>query len=246
MALPVTSNTAAFLVSRDDIIKVALRHLKVLSIGQTPQTEDITNLSLSLNMLLKQFDTLGWLRWCYRTISFPFVAAQAAYSIAETGANVTDFRPVRIAAMWRRDSNGLDTPMFELPRSGYNMLTNKSQPGLPNQWMYDPQIGLSTVTLWPVPTDATNSGFVCMQRPIQDITGSTQNFDLEQEWFLPLGWILADEVSEDFEVDGATIQRIQTRANHWRDQVANFSREEVGFTQQPDQQNMAGSARFTM
>lgn len=248
MALPVTSGTASFLVTRDDIIKGALRSLKVLAIGETPQTEDLTNCAFALNLILKTFDIEGWLTWAYQTVNFPFVANQASYTIAEVSANVTNARPLRIAHAWRRDGSTppIDVPMFQLSRDGYDALTIKLQPGLPNQYYYDPQIGLAVVTFWPVPTDASQSAYLAIQRPIQDITSSGQNFDLEQEWFLPLKWILADEVSSEYEVDAQTLSLVQQRAIYWRTRAADFSREEVGFTQQPDNQAAAHHSRFTM
>lgn len=243
MALPVTSNTASFLVSRDDIIKGALRSLKVLAIGETPQPEDVTNLAFSLNLILKAFNMEGWLRFGYLTINFPFVANQAAYTIAESGGpSYIGFRPVRIGDAWRRDNSTppVDTPLFPLSRADYDALTIKTQPGQPNQYYYDPLIGLSTITFWPVPQPGTtDTAYLSIQRPIQDITGSTQNFDLEQEWFLPLKWILADEVSHEYEVDAMTIKMVQQRAEYWRGKVADFSTQEGSMTIQPDTQGIS-------
>lgn len=248
MTLPVTSGTAAFLVTRDDIITVALENLKVLAAGQTPRTADLTTCGRRLNMILKAFNQLGYLRWCYQTIVIPMVAAQKTYTIAESGSpSFTNSRPVRVAHAWRRDTTttpNQDTPLNKVSKQGYDMLTPKDSPGIPNSWLYDPQIGLAGVTLWPVPTDATNSLVLTIQRPIQDITSGTQNFDLEQEWYLPLGWILSDEVALAYQVDEAVRGTCQAKAEYWRANAANFSQEDASLTLTPDMQGQGSMGRF--
>lgn len=239
MALPVTSGTAAFLVTRDDIINAALRSLRVISTGQTPATEDYTNCAFALNTLLKELNTEGKMSWVYQTINTAFVANQSTYTIAESGSpNLTNARPVSIAHAWRRDGSTppIDTPMSPLTRQQYDQLTPKATPGIPTNWYYDPQIGLSTVYVWPTPTDATYTLYLCIQRPIQDITSSGQNFDVTQEWFSTLRWILADEVSTEYRVDMETIQYVRLKAKEKRDKLAGFSQEEGSVFLMPDPQ----------
>lgn len=229
MALPVTSGTAAFLVSRDDIINASLRTLKVIGVGETPGTEDYTNCAFALNTLLKELNTEGKMAWVYQTIGIPFVASQAVYTIAESGSpSFTNSRPVSIAHAWRRDGSTppIDTPLSPLTRQQYDQLTPKTTTGVPVNWYYDPQIGLSSVTVWPAPLDATYTLYLCIQRPIQDITSSSQNFDLPQEAFSALRWMLSDEVSSEYEVDLQTIMMIRAKAKEKRENFVNFAQEE--------------------
>jgi hypothetical protein len=239
MALPVTSGTAAFLVSRDDVIDAALRSLRVISVGQTPLSVDYTNCAFALNTLLKELNVSGKMAWVYQTISTPFVASQAVYTIAESGSpSLTNARPVDIVHAWRRDGSTppIDTPMTRLTRQEYDQLTPKGITGVPTNWYYDPQIGLSSVTVWPTPLDATNTLYMCIQRPIQDITSSTQNFDIPQEGFSALRWILADEVSSEYRVDMETLAYVRAKAKEKREQLVNFAQEEGSVYFMPDPQ----------
>ena len=236
MALPVTSGTASFLVSRDDIIQAALRSLKVIGVGETPGTEDYTNCAFALNTLLKELNTEGKMAWLFQTVVFPFQANKGSYTIAETGADVANTRPVSILHVFRRDSNSIDTPMTKMTRQEYDQLPNKSQTGTPVNWMYDDQIGLATVYFWLVPQDTTYSCGLVIQRPIQDILSSGQNFDVSQEWFSTLRWILADEVSSEYEVDLQTQQMVRSRAETKRAKLADFSQEEGSVFFMPDPQ----------
>ncbi len=244
-----TSGTAVFTVTRDEIVRASLRSLKVIAIGETPANEDFTNCAFALNLLLKSLDAEGYLNWVYQTISIPLIANQASYTIAEAGANVTNYRPVRIASASLRDSSTPpnDISMSALSRQEYEMLTPKTIGGVPTQFYYDQQLTAGVVYFWPiVPASSVYTARLLVQRPIQDIaagTSSTQNFDVAQEWFLPLRWILADEVAPEYEVDLAIIGMVSKRANYWRDKMANFSREEGSVFFQPDPQSMAGGFR---
>lgn len=233
-----TSGTATFTVSRDDVIKAALRSLKVIAIGETPATEDYTNCTFALGMLLNTLNTDGYMRWLYQTVNVPLVASQASYTIAESGANVTAFRPVRIAHAFLRDSETPpnDIDLNPLTRQEYDMLTPKTITGVPNCYFYDPQLTAGVFYVWPVPSDTTYSAYISIQRPVQDIVTSTQTFDVEREWFLPLRWMLADEVGPEYEVDLATLKMISTRADYWRNRLADFSQEGGSVYFQPDTQ----------
>lgn len=233
-----TSGTAVVTATRDDVIKAALRSLKVIAVGETPVAEDYTNCAFALGLLLNSLNTDGYMTWLYQTVSVPFVAAQASYTIAESGANVTAFRPVRIAHAYRRDSSTPpnDVDMVQLSRQEYDMLTPKTQAGVPTQYFYDPQLTAGVFYVWPVPSDTTYSARLCIQRPVQDITASTQNFDVLREWLLPLRWILADEVGLEYEVDLATLKEVSARATYWRNRLADFSQEGGSVFFQPDPQ----------
>lgn len=238
-----TSNTATFTVGRDDIIKASMRSLKVIGVGETPVPEDYTNCAFALNLLLKSLDAEGYLIWLYQTLAVPLSAGKTSYTIAESGADVLNYRPVRVAAGWLSDSSSPvnDVPMILLSRQQFDQLTPKVLSGTPNSIYYDPQLTAGVLYPWPQPTGTTYTAKLLIQRPVQDIDSaatSSQNFDLSQEWFLPLRWILADEVSSEYEVDLNTQKMVSSRATFWRNKMADFSREEASVQFQPDPQSM--------
>lgn len=238
MALPVTSGTAAFLVTRDDIISAALRSLRVIAVGQTPGTEDYTNCAFALNTLLKELNIEGKMAFVYQTLSVQFVANQTAYNINEVSGDIVAARPIAIAHAWRRDGSTppIDTPLSPLTLQQYHALTPKAATGIPVNYHYDPLVTQGTVSVWPAPADNTYTLFICVQRPIQDITSSGQNFDVTQEWFSTLRWILADEVSTEYRVDFETINYVRGKAKEKRAALANFAQEDGSVFFMPDPQ----------
>jgi len=222
-----TSSTYTFDVSSDDVCKAALRSLGVIGTGETPGTEDYTNCRFALNLILKSLPIETWLLWCYNDIAVPLVSGTASYTLGPTGT-VVGVRPNRIAKAWMRDANNNDIPMVQLARTDYEMLTPKDTPGIPVNYYYDPQLTNGVLYTWPVINDSGYTMYVSNQRTIQDITTGTQTFDLPQEWFQPLRWMLADELSHEYVLNLQKVEFIKARADMWREKMSNYTREEPG------------------
>lgn len=240
-----TSGTTTFSVNRDEIITGALRLCGVLQDGQSAGTQQVTDAAQSLNLLLKYYATKGWLLWCYKWVEVPLVASQEVYTLGVTPADVVGDRPVRIARAWVRNlTTSFDTPIIMLSRQAYDMTTPKDMSGIPNSFYYDPQVtsgstavGRANLYVWPVPVDSNYSLFLTVQRPIQDITGASQQFDVPQEWFLPLKWQLASEIGPEYGVTERQQQRIDAKAEYYLKEVCDFDvAEEDGVTFAPNTQ----------
>ena len=63
-----TSGTSTFSVTRDEIIKSSLRTLGVIGVGETPITEDYTNCSEALNIMIKSWAKKGFPLWVYNSV----------------------------------------------------------------------------------------------------------------------------------------------------------------------------------
>lgn len=239
-----TSGTYAFDVTRDQVIEAALRSLGVIGAGETATAEDRTNAAFALNLIMKSLPIETWLLWCYQDIAVPLVSGTASYTLGPTGT-VVGVRPLRIAKGWMRNTNvtpPIDTPMEQLARADYDMLSPKATPGIPVNFYYDPQLTNGVLYTWPVINESGYTMYVSNQRTLQDISptssASAETFDLPQEWFQPLRWILADELSHEYTVNLQKVQMIQARAAEWRDKMANYSREEPGVYFTPNFQGM--------
>ena len=232
-----TTNTTAFSVSTDDIISAALRQLGRLGAGATPTTEDKTNLLFALNLIIKSLVADGYLLFGYKQASGPTVASAATRTIGPTGANIAAPKPARIVQAWIRDANNFDIQLTQLSRADYNAMSAKSATGRPVNFYYDNQTvsgstwnNIGTVTLWPTPDSSAYTLFLSYQAPLQDVGAGATQFELPQEWFLPLQWILADEVCMQYNVNEQKTSMIQQKAEFWRNKLADFSVQEVPST----------------
>lgn len=114
-------------------------------------------------------------------------AASGLASAAASGNRVFAYtsimgRPLRILDTQRRDSSGRDIPMYRFSREAYRDLPTKTSAGTPTQFYYDPQINTGLFSIWPVPSDATNTIRFTADMLMEDFDLSTDNPDAPVEW----------------------------------------------------------------
>lgn len=222
-----TSGVTTFTVTRDDIINASLRVLGVIGVGETPSTEEVTNASQALNILIKAIQVEGVPLWTYKEIVLPLVASQSVYTIGPTGNLVTP-RPLRIIDGFIRDNTtGADTTLQQISREEYDQYGQKTTSGVPNSFYYDPQLTNGIVSLYNVPTDATRSIHFHIQRPIEDMVSSTDNFDFPQEWFQVLKYGLATEMGVEYNVGQQKQALVEQKYQYYLDKMMGWSQEEA-------------------
>ena len=100
-------------------------------------------------------------------------------------------RPVEIIECRLHRADDTETPIGIYGRLDYELLSNKTQTGTPNQVYYDKQLNNGKLYVWLVPTDMQNYLKFTAKLPIQIIDNLTDNFEIAQEWSLPVAWNLA-------------------------------------------------------
>lgn len=86
-----TSNIATYCVTRDQIIRSALRVCGVISDSGVPSSDDYTSVSEALNMLVKALATRpGQRLWTIREMAIPMVANNGRYLLRGTAASIVD------------------------------------------------------------------------------------------------------------------------------------------------------------
>lgn len=226
------TRTTTFSVTRDDIIKAALRKLEVIGEGETPSTEDYTNCAFGLNIMLKGWEADGMYLWKLSEITVPLLTNVTSYQIGPTatgtGAVVTD-RPMRIIdTSYVRDSAGLDTNLMILSRQEYNQLGLKSTAGTPSQVFYDPQLANGVAKFYGAPSDSTHTAYLTAQTPVYDFNSGTETLDFPQEGYQAVVFGLADAMMDEYpKIDPQKASRIMQKAEYYRNQLANYSQEET-------------------
>lgn len=222
-----TSGVTTFTVTRDDIIKAAMRVLGVIGIGETPGTEDLTNASQALNILIKAVQTEGVPLWTYKEIVLPLVANKSVYTIGTTGDLVTP-RPLRIIdGFIRVIATGADTTLQQISREEYDQYGMKTTGGVPNSFYYDPQLTNGIVSLYNVPTDATREIHFHIQRPLEDMVSGTDNFDCPQEWFQVFKYGLASELGVEYGVSQSKQALVEQKYQFYLEKMMSWSQEEA-------------------
>jgi hypothetical protein len=246
-----STGTAAFTVTRNELITSSLRVIRVLKETDVANATQIRHANNALNMLLKNMQSNGLQLWTYQLIVIPMVIGKFTYTIGPSGADVTTTRPLRLFnGSYIRDAScspAYDTPLRNISRLEYLQYGNKAVQAVPNSIYYHPGIdlgsgltspstGYGTVYIYTAPSQNTRTIYANFQRPIYDVNASDNEFDVPQEWFRCLKFMLGGDLSFDYpQVDPAWAGKVIAMGKEMQDQLQDWSVETAPVTFQPDQ-----------
>jgi len=199
-----TSGTTTFSVTRDELIKGALRKIGVVAQGETPTATQITEAAFALNLLVKAWEADGMPLWALRTTPVPVVANKTTYTLGTAVTNdvVTD-KPLKVTQAWNRSTGNIDIPMRLLTKQEYNILGNKQTTGKPIQLYFEPLLNNSAISLFPIPSAAEvgqSTIYIVYQRPFEDFNSATDVPDFPQEWYDAVLYGLAVRLAPEYGV----------------------------------------------
>lgn len=237
-------------ITRDQIISLALRKLGVLEIGDTPDANSVANAAMSLNLLIKQFNTDGLKLWKVSELIVPLTSGQTSYTLGGSGSAtmydalaptvaITD-KPLKVIQGFYRNIQStpyIDTPVLLVSKQEYNVLGSKFSTGTANTIFYDARKlnGILYVYLTPDANTQTNIQLhLVAQMPINDISLATEVPDFPNEWMNCLVWNLADQLSMEYGVPMNSRQEIAQRAMAYKTQMSDWDVEAYSTFFAPD------------
>ena len=168
------------------------------------------------------------------------VTLTAALTAAAASGNVVYcyqtklFRPLRILdAFLRQTQQNNDTPIRLISRDEYNKFGMKSSRGASVQLYYDPQVNTGNLYVYPVPSLATQLIFIEFQKPIEDFSSASDDFDMPQEWADALKFNLARRLAPEYEVSQFKYNQIKDLADETFKAINNWDQETASINFQP-------------
>ena len=242
--------SSTYTVTRDQIITSALRKLGVLEIGDTPDVDTVSNATMALNLMIKQFSTDGLKLWKISELIIPLVTSQTKYILGGASSTtmydsldptvvITDKPLKAIQGFYRniQTTPYVDIPVLLISKQEYNVLGSKFSTGTTNTIFYDVRNlnGILYVYLTPDLNSSTyfELHLVC-QMPLNDVTLSTDIPDFPNEWMNCLVWNLADQLSLEYGVPMNSRQEIAQRATTYKALLTDWDVEASSTFFQPD------------
>lgn len=224
-----TSGSTDFSVTRDDIIKRALRLIGVVAQGETPTTDQTTEAAFALNSLVKAWQADGMPLWAIKSYSVPLTAGTSAYEIGLTKA-INIPKPLKVLQAYNHSTTSdVDIPMRIITKQEYNILGNKTSSGNPIQVYYNPQSEYGILNVFPVPStteQAANTIVIHYQRPFEDFDASTDTPDFPQEWYDAITYGLACRLAPEYGVAMADRKLLWQEMTIIKQDALNFGLEE--------------------
>ena len=219
-----------FSISRDDIIKAALRKLGVIAQGELPTTDQITEASFSLNTMVKAWEADGMPLWALRILPVTLTATKSVYSIGPSGKDITNDKPLKVFQAWNRTiGSNIDVPMRIITKQEYAILGNKTSSGNPIQCYYEPLLDYGNLYVFPVPDAtfaSTNVIYLTYQKPFEDFNSATDVPDFPQEWYDAVIYGLALRLAPEYGIPAESRTLLGREAEAIKQAAMSFGTEE--------------------
>lgn len=143
-------------------------------------------------------------------------------------------RPQRILSAYRRNIDGIDTPIDPASRQEYADLSNKATQGKTNKFFYDPQLTNGVLYAWPTPDSASDVIRFWYERILEDFDAATDNPDFPIEWAEAICAGLVYRIASKYGKSLAEINFYKNEAEEKLQIALGFDREDVSSMFQPD------------
>ncbi len=220
-----TSGITTYSVTRDDIIKAALRTLRVIATSELPTPDMVSEAAQALNMMIKTWQARDIGLWLNTEVTVALVVAQASYYFGPLGATGNTTRPLDFVELRVRDSGGSDTPIDLVARTEYFGQTLKTAAGTPSLAYYDPQLTNGKLYIWPTPDDATKTLVGTAKYPVQIFNVLTDNPQYPEEWYEALKFNLAKKLIPEYDIPNDQAMKVVALAEESLRDAEDFDRE---------------------
>lgn len=171
-----------------DLIQDSLEMLGVYGPGDTISSADTSRSLIVLNDMIDSWSNESLTCFTYIRQQFALVVNQDEYTVGP-GGDINGTRPLRVSdaagSAYILDQNNNKYPMEVVDQITWNLRTTAAvNSNLPDTLLYDPQMPLGIIRVWPTPNDVYNVYFYSYAQ-------LTDFADLSAEVSLPPGFNLA-------------------------------------------------------
>jgi hypothetical protein len=229
-----TSGTTSWTLQKDAAINAALRKIGVVSGGASPQTYEITNATETLNGMIKSWHADGMPVWAINDYSFATVAGTSTYTIG-TGQTLNTPAPLKITQAYRNQgTTSANVPMNIYTEYNFKLLPTTASSSTPVNLWYQPLGATGVISLWPAPVDTSYTIHIVYQRPFEDMTASTDNFDFPSYWMEAVVYGLAARMAPEYGIPLQDRQQLMKEADIFHQEALLFGSEEGSIYMMPD------------
>lgn len=186
----------------------ALVTVKALAVGETAPASMTTDALTKFNDVLDSLTLQNLAVYTNLVTTFPLSANVGSYTIGPTGAVVSQRPPFLETAYVTLQ--GADFPLELHTDEEYAALSLKSQSGLPQWVIYNPDYPNATIVLWPVPSQAMTMT-IYQNKVFTNAATIFDTFDMPPGYRRMIRLLLAWELSSDYPgLTGAELEKLES------------------------------------
>ena len=213
--------TAILTATGLDIVKKAFSILGAVD-KAIPLSPDLREQGfISLNFLVKSLQA-NYHLWTETQGIIPLVTGVTEYTLGPNGADILE-RPIRVVnARYQASASSGVTPTSKWNSTQYYEAADKADTGPVLAWYYSPQLTDGILNVYKAPVDNNSFLNVTYIRPINITVDNGENVDFPSEWFLPLSYMLAQEMSPEVDTPDQATATIDKLAEKYSQMVGIF------------------------
>ena len=225
------------------VICNAYREAGKLARGQDPDGDMLADGINRWNDMANFLQTKGMKLFLIQDITIPLVAGQQLYTVGP-GGTINMARPTQIIDGYYLDSSNNSRPLIPVAWADWVRFSNRTEQGALNSYFVDKQAAVLNLRYWLTPDTeaATGVAHQIMRTQIGNATGLTDTNPFPVEWYLPLVWIMADELTTG---QPESVQnRCKMKADAYKEDIEAWDVEDAPTMFQPDSRGTNQGSRF--
>lgn len=231
MTTPTTTNSVV------RVVQQAYENCKRVGIGQEPSSEQYVKGFNKFNDLVTFLVSQGMkiFQLVDYSLQSPILTQGInVYTFGTVGDVVTTTKPARFEKAYFVDQFGSTRDIIEMSWDEYVLLPNITQQGQPVNWLQKRNPTNIQLNLWQTPDAYTALGqvHIIIRQGISRGVSITDDTQFPPEWFLPLSWMLADELAPGTSAD--IMKLCAMKSTYYKQQVEDWDQETVGISFKPD------------
>jgi hypothetical protein len=221
-----------------DVIKRSLRLLGVLASGESPTADQSKDALETLNVMIDQWNLERLMIYQIKNEIFDITAGTTDYTIGPVNSGATwesafAVRPMilqKAAAFLRANTSGLatDYAMEYWPNDRFQSIFQKQiKTNYPYAWTYDYAYPISTIRIYPQPTQNLQFGLSSTIQ-LQKFDNLSDYLEFPPGYELCLGYNLAIEIAPEYGLEASAT--IVTKASEYKANIKRVNSEPVLMT----------------
>jgi protoheme ferro-lyase len=158
-----------------NVLKAALRGIKVIDPHVEPTAEMLANALEKLNLMLESWSLERINIYVDVKETITLTAAKYEYTWGTSG-DISTTRPIKVISAMLRDSSSRDFSLNVITGGEYNLIHEKTTAGTPRKVFYRPEYtsSMGKLYVYPVPDDSTESIIAFSQKPWSSFSTLTE------------------------------------------------------------------------